>query len=99
MSDWGHQLYAKDDPPPEEVEFVLEVRFGDTVLEELRVSTRWSDTAIRSALMAAASRHHVPEGRVYELVRLALDSRDARKPEMASIDRAMRDERLRSRTR
>lgn len=50
MSDWGYQLYAVDDSPPEEVSFVLEIRFGDRVLEELRVSTSWSDTAIRAVL-------------------------------------------------
>lgn len=100
MSDPTFQLYAIDDPPPVEVSFVLEIRRDDgAVIATRRVDTRWSDAAIESFVISAASSHGIADEHRDELVWLALELRNARKPDLAAIDRAMRDDRRRSRTR
>lgn len=80
MRESSYQLYAIDDPPPEEVSFELELRHDGEILETVRLSTRWSDEAIASWLFLMAHRHSIPIERRNEIVQLAIQMRDARKP-------------------
>lgn len=95
----GFQIFSKDLPPPSEnVPFLLELWCDRELRCRVGVHTGWTDSMLETLMVKWMRQEGMSEERMQEFLRYAKAMRDARKPDLGRVDRAMADERLKSRS-